>query len=66
MSKVRIALSAKTYANNVIEKFERLLGTTIHEYKTPMASDYHPESDETPLLDPNEASLFRGLVGSAN
>ena len=65
-SKVRLALSTKTYANNVIEKYERVLNETLHEAKTPMAHEYHPESDETPLLESRMASLYRGLLGSAN
>ena len=65
-STVALALSAKTYAKNVVDKFERVFGSELHEFKTPMASDYHPEMDETPLLDAATISLYRGLIGSAN
>jgi hypothetical protein len=34
--------------------------------KTPMSEQYHPESDETPLLDNRGAAIYRGLIGSAN
>ncbi len=31
-----------------------------------MDASYHPESDETTFLEPRQASLYRGLIGSAN
>ena len=31
-----------------------------------MSDAYHPETDDTPLLDARGAALYRGLVGSAN
>jgi hypothetical protein len=65
-SKVALALGAKTYAKNVVEKFERVLGAIIPEAKSPMSAEYHPEMDETPLLGPAGVSLYRGLIGSAN
>ena len=46
-------MASKTYATNMIEKFERLMAdgrAQYHflEYKTPMDKEYHPELDETP------------------
>jgi hypothetical protein len=35
-------------------------------FKSPMDNDYHPETDDSPLLSAKEASVFRGLIGSAN
>jgi hypothetical protein len=64
--KVKHALSAKTYAANVVEKFETLLGTTFRSYNSPMDKEYHPEGDESDLLGPRDASVYRGLIGSAN
>lgn len=63
---VKHALSARTYAKNVVEKFETLLGTTFRSYNSPMDKDYHPEADESDLLGPRDASVYRGLIGSAN
>jgi hypothetical protein len=31
-----------------------------------MEQSYHPESDTTDLCTPREASIYRGLIGSAN
>ena len=48
-------LSSQTYAGNMIEKFETLVvdGRSQYcfkEYKTPVDKEYHPELDESPLL----------------
>jgi hypothetical protein len=42
-------LSAKTYIQNVIPKFEALLGKEFKPIKTPMSEGYHPEVDDSPL-----------------
>jgi len=66
------ALSARTYIENVVEKFETMFNPTanrqfaLRQFKTPMAEDYHPELNDSPLLDNREASQFRALIGSAN
>jgi hypothetical protein len=60
------ALSARTYIKNVVEKFEALFNQEFRSHKSPMDSEYHPESDESPFLLPKEASVYRGLIGSAN
>jgi hypothetical protein len=39
------ALSAKTYIDNSIEKYERMFGGPIRESKFPMIEGLHPESD---------------------
>ena len=36
------------------------------EFKTPMDKDYHPELDETPILDAEQHSRYRSMVGSLN
>jgi hypothetical protein len=63
---IRQALSAKTYAKNVVEKYEKLLETTFRVYNSPMDEKYHPEADESELLGERDASIYRGFVGSAN
>jgi hypothetical protein len=60
------ALSAKTYATNVVEKYETLFNMELRKYNSPMEKEYHPETDESELLDETGASKFRGLIGSAN
>jgi len=64
--KVKKAISSETYIKNVISKFKTIFGNTIHEFKTPMEVTYHLELETTPFLSPKEASLYCGLIGSAN
>ena len=64
-------ITAKTYTKNVISKFEELMGEgkstyTFAEYKTPMDKDYHPELDDSPLLNAEFHSRYRSMVGSLN
>jgi hypothetical protein len=69
---ITTALSARTYIKNVVEKFEQMFSQssdkpfTFRQFSTPMADAYHPETDDSPLLDPKSSSQFRALVGSAN
>ena len=63
---VGIALSSKTYIKNVVPKFESLFGETFRTFKTPMAEEYHPEIDDSPLLDDLHIAKFRSIIGSAN
>jgi hypothetical protein len=63
---VSLALSARTYLKNVIERFEVTFGAELRLAKTPMSDQYHPETDDTPLLDDRGAAIYRGLIGSAN
>jgi hypothetical protein len=44
-----LALSAKTYIQNVIHKFEGLFGKEFNPIKTPMREGCHPELDDSPL-----------------
>ena len=55
MAPIDWILSSQTYAGNMIEKFESLMADgrsqyCFKEYKTPMDKEYHPELDESPLL----------------
>ena len=59
-------LGAETYIRNAVSKYERVLGRTIAKFDAPMEHKYHPESDDSPLLSERDASLYRGLIGSAN
>ena len=63
---IQYSLSAKTYCTNVITKYEELLGGALREHKSLMEETYHPKLDTSPFLDERAASLYRGLVGSAN
>ena len=63
---IQVGLSARTYIENVIPKFEELLENEIRKYKTPMDDKYHPELEDSPLCEPGEASIFRSIIGSLN
>jgi hypothetical protein len=63
---IKVALSARTYIKNVVTKFEKIMVTTFGTYNAPMDPSYHPECDESEILDPKQHSLYRGLIGSAN
>ena len=62
---VKSALSARTYIENSVTKFEKIFGE-LRQYKSPMNNNYHPELDDSPFLDPLRASQYRSLIGSAN
>ena len=63
---VTTALSARTYIENVVVKFETMFASDLRQFQTPMDEQYHPETDDSPLLDRKMISQFRALVGSAN
>ena len=64
-------LSSATYEANIISKFEELMGAgrenyEFPEYKTPMDCNYHPEQDDSPLLDTEHIKRYQSMVGSLN
>ena len=62
---VKTALSAKTYIKNVIKKNAEMLGIkSFKSFKSPMAEEYHPEEDDSPLLDENGISKYQSLIGT--
>ena len=63
---VSLALSACTYVMNMVEHFECIFGTELHLQKTPMSNEYHPKTNDSPLLDARGGSIYHGLIGSAN
>ena len=68
---ITTALSAETYISNVVSKYEKVFSKddqpfVLKGYRTPMDSNYHPETDESEFLSPTDASIYRGLIGSAN
>ena len=64
---VRLALSAETYINNIIPKFEILFGQTLStSYKTPMLEDYHPEVDDSAFCSDDDSSKYKSIIGSLN
>jgi hypothetical protein len=63
---IKTALSAKTYIGNSVEKFERMFEHPMRESKYPMAEGYHPELDDTVLLDDSMSTKYRAIIGSLN
>ena len=60
-----ISICARTYVTNVVKRIEELLGESLKSYETPMATNDHPEIDETCLLDSDDHSKYRMLIGCA-
>jgi Reverse transcriptase (RNA-dependent DNA polymerase) len=58
-----LAISAKTYIQNVIPKFESLFGKELKPVKTPMSEGYHPEVDNTPLCTDEDSAKYRSIIG---
>jgi hypothetical protein len=64
---IRTILSAKTYIHNVLGKLESMFdGGPFKKCSTPMMETYHPELDDTPLLNDINHSKYRAMIGSAN
>ena len=61
-----ITTSAKTYIKCVCEKIEPLMGWKLRNYGSPMEQEYHPKLDESALLDLDDISKYRMMVGSLN
>jgi hypothetical protein len=58
-----LALSAKTYIQSVIPKFEGIFGKEFKPIKTPMSEGYHPEVDDSPLCTENDSAKYRSIIG---
>jgi hypothetical protein len=60
------AFSSETYLQNCIPKLENMLGVEFGKKSVPFNPDYHPELDESPLVDSEKITLYRSLIGSGN
>jgi hypothetical protein len=60
---LRLALSEKTYMQNVIAKFEGLFGKEFKAIKIPMSEGYHPEIDDSPLCTEDDSDKYRSIIG---
>ena len=56
---------AKTYIKNICQKIEELMGKELKKYDSPMATNDHPELEDTQLLNPDNHSRYRMLIGCA-
>jgi hypothetical protein len=60
---LELALSAKTYIQNFISKFEGLFVKEFKPIKTPMSEGYHPEVDDSPLFTEDDSAKYRSIIG---
>jgi hypothetical protein len=58
-----LAISAKTYIQNVILKFEGLFGKDFKAIKTPMSEGYHPEVDHSAICTKDDSAKYRSIIG---
>jgi hypothetical protein len=58
-----LSLSAKTYIQNVIPKFEGLFGKEFKAIKIPMSEGYHLEVDDSPLCTEDDSAKYRSIIG---
>jgi hypothetical protein len=58
-----LALSAKTFIQNVIPKFEVLFGKEFKPMKTSISEVYHPEVDDSPLCTEDDSAKYRSIIG---
>ena len=56
---------AKTYTTNVCQRIETLLGEVLKPQETPMLAGDHPELEDTQLLNADEHSIYRMIIGCA-
>jgi hypothetical protein len=57
-----LAISAKTYIQNVVPKFEGLFDKVLKPVKTPMSERYHPEINDTPLCTDEDSAKYRSVI----
>jgi hypothetical protein len=60
---LRLALSAKTYIQNIIQIFEGLFGKEFKPIKTHMTERYHPEVDDSPLYNEYDSAKYKSIIG---
>ena len=61
----KTTLLAKTYIKNICDKVEKLFNISLRNYHSPLEGGYHPELDTTELLDKEEITKYRMLVGTS-
>jgi hypothetical protein len=58
-----LALSARTYIQNIIPKFESMFGKEFKPIKTPMNEGYHPDIDDSTLCTEEDSAKYRSMIG---
>jgi hypothetical protein len=54
-----LTISAKTYIQKVIPKFECIFGKEFKAIKTPMSEGYQPAIDDSPLCTEDDSNKYR-------
>jgi hypothetical protein len=60
---LQLALSAKTYIQNVIPKFECVFSQEFKSIKTLMSEGYHPGVDNSSLFTDDDSAEYRSIIG---
>ena len=58
-----LALSAKTFIQNSIPKFEHLFEKQFKPIKTTLSEGYHPEIHDSPLCNDEDSARYRSIIG---
>jgi hypothetical protein len=58
-----LGISARTYFQNVIPKFENLFTKELKPIKTHMSEGYHPEVYDTSLCTEEDSTKYRFIIG---
>jgi hypothetical protein len=58
-----LAISARTYIQNFILKFESRFGNELKPIKTPMSEGNHPEIYDTSMCTEEDSAIYRSMIG---
>ena len=56
----------ETYITKIIDQLKTMIGKKFSMFKTTMSNISHPELNNSPLLNKENQSEFRSLIGCAN
>ena len=59
---IKTALSAMTYIENVVSKYESLIRGKFKKYKSAMEMSYHKELKDSESLNAQEHLLYQGMI----
>src|SRR6476661_7082688 len=61
------AFSAETYITNILPKLAKSCGLEeFRKWNTPFYEEYYPELDESEFISPDNITIYKSLLGSAN
>jgi hypothetical protein len=58
-----LAISARTYIQNVTSRLEGLVGKKLKPNKTRVSEGYHPEIDDRPFCTDEESARYGSIIG---